>query len=102
MIIKKIVRMKTFEKKKESMISASEIAQYHYCSVSWYLQRHGFRPNSETLNIGKKEHVKLGEVIDDILRYRKKSKLLTKTGGILIIIAIIIFLIKEILIEGIL
>lgn len=41
-------------------ISASEISQYVYCPVSWYLKRSGEEPYSAGLKRGRKEHEKAG------------------------------------------
>ena len=39
---------------KSDIIRASEIGQYQYCSISWKLQKNGYRPNSLYLNKGRK------------------------------------------------
>jgi len=41
-------------------ISASEISQYVYCPVSWYLKRSGADPQSGSLNRGIDEHKRAG------------------------------------------
>ncbi|MFA6226820.1 MAG: hypothetical protein WC620_11785 [Methanoregula sp.] len=41
-------------------ISASEISQYVYCPVSWYLKRSGVQPQSGGLKRGIVEHEKAG------------------------------------------
>ncbi|MDD1748708.1 MAG: hypothetical protein LUO89_02430 [Methanothrix sp.] len=41
-------------------ISASEISQYVYCPVSWYLKRSGVKPQSGGLKNGVVEHKKAG------------------------------------------
>ena len=45
-------------------ISASEISQYVYCPVSWYLKRSGVQPQSCGLKRGIGEHKKAGEQAD--------------------------------------
>ena len=44
----------------EKPISASEISQYVYCPVSWYLKRSGVQPQSPGLQRGIAEHRKAG------------------------------------------
>jgi CRISPR/Cas system-associated exonuclease Cas4 (RecB family) len=41
-------------------ITASEISQYVYCPVSWYLKRSGEVPYSAGLKRGLREHEKAG------------------------------------------
>ncbi|MCX6676653.1 MAG: hypothetical protein NTU95_01740 [Methanothrix sp.] len=41
-------------------ISASEISQYVYCPVSWYLKRCGVQPQSSGLKRGIDAHEKAG------------------------------------------
>jgi CRISPR/Cas system-associated exonuclease Cas4 (RecB family) len=43
-----------------SDITASEISQYAYCPVSWYLKRSGIPPHSDGLKRGRDEHEKAG------------------------------------------
>ena len=38
--------------KNRSVLTASEIGQYHYCPVSWFLQKEGFEPQSPHLQKG--------------------------------------------------
>ena len=57
-----------------TVIRASEIGQYSYCSMSWYLQRCGFKPDSPMLDVGKKAHVDLGNTINSIQNELKISK----------------------------
>jgi hypothetical protein len=47
-------------KNENKAISASEISQYVYCPVSWYLKRSGVPPHSSSLKRGIEEHEKAG------------------------------------------
>ena len=77
---------------KNTVISASEIGQYCYCSVSWNLQRQGLKPDSEMLEIGKKKHDELGQLINKTQRKMIKSKILAIIGYILLFFSILIFI----------
>jgi len=72
------------------VINASEIGQFKYCSVAWYLQKIGHKPNSEFINQGILKHKKLGETIENTKIDLRKSNLLNLIGYILVIIAIFI------------
>ena len=78
-------------------ISASEIGQYHYCSMSWYLQKCGYEPKSEMLNVGKQKHVELGQTIDNIQANARKSRICKITAGLLFSIAFLVFIFEVIL-----
>ena len=78
--------------KTKDVINASEIGQYAYCSVSWYLQRCGHKPDSPLLEIGKKAHINLGNTIDTIQRDIRHSKLFAIIGYLLLFFAIITIL----------
>jgi len=75
---------------KNSVISASEIGQFQYCSVSWYLQKKGYKPDSDFIDKGLKKHQDLGRIIDKTNINVKKSNYLALAGYILLILAIII------------
>jgi hypothetical protein len=48
-------------KKDDRLFSASEVGQFTFCSVSWYLQRLGYRaPSSKKKSHGMKIHDKIG------------------------------------------
>ncbi|MEM0466566.1 MAG: hypothetical protein QXL17_07075 [Candidatus Thermoplasmatota archaeon] len=46
-----------------SIITASEIAQYAYCPMAWYLKKCGYKPTSVSLEQGKKIHASLEDTI---------------------------------------
>ena len=81
----------------KKIINASEIGQYNYCSVSWFLQRCGYKPLSESLELGAKAHIKLGNILDNTKLNIKKSKILSYIGYTLFIIGILFFLYEVIL-----
>ena len=78
------------------IINASEIGQYHYCSIAWYLQRSGFKPKSEFLDIGIKKHKELGLAIDEI-NYNTKKSMYFKVIGLLLLLVIFFIIVFEVL-----
>ena len=78
--------------KETDIISASEIGQYHYCSVAWYLQKSGYQPKSPSLDVGTKKHIELGKILDNTETNIKKSKALKIIGCLILIIGILILL----------
>ena len=77
-----------FDKRKT--IKSSEIGQHEFCSVAWYLQRCGFKPDSKLLDKGLKAHADLGNKISSALGYEKISKRTLYFGLGLLGIAIIL------------
>jgi CRISPR/Cas system-associated exonuclease Cas4 (RecB family) len=75
-----------------NFISASEIGQYIYCSVAWYLQKCGYGPESPFLEIGKEKHVKIGKIIYHTQVNTKRSRVFSVIGFLLIIIAVLVIL----------
>jgi hypothetical protein len=67
-------------KKNDSLINASEIGQFSYCSVSWYLQKSGYQPESPSLDEGLTKHRELGEIIDNTRVDTIKSYVFTAVG----------------------
>jgi hypothetical protein len=86
-------RQTTF--KNTDVISASEIGQYHYCSMAWYLHKCGYEPISPSLDDGAKKHIELGEAIDYTKSSIKKSRVLALIGYLLLTI-VILFVIFEV------
>jgi len=82
--------------KNTDIISASEIGQYHYCSMAWYLQKCGYEPKSIFLESGVKKHRELGQIIDQTQRNYKKLKIYSILGYLTLIIAVIIFIFEVI------
>lgn len=83
--------------KNHDVISASEIGQYYFCSMAWYLQKCGYRPESAFLELGTKKHEKLGEIIAKTQSETRKSKIFTLVGYLLLISAVLIFIFEVIL-----
>ena len=79
------------------IIRASEIGQYHYCPVSWYLQKCGYKPKSQYLEIGKKKHEELGIRIDNLNVNIRKYKTFEILGYLFLIVGVLIFLFEVIL-----
>jgi len=79
------------------IISASEIGQYHYCSVGWYLQKCGYKPQSALLEVGAQKHVELGKILDHTQKGLKQSRLLALAGYLLLVIAVIVILVGVII-----
>jgi len=83
--------------KHAEIISASEIGQFHYCSIAWYLRKCGYEPVSTLLEAGAEKHAQLGQVLDDVQTGVKRSKLLAFTGFVLMIISVFIIIFEVIL-----
>jgi hypothetical protein len=83
--------------KDTDIISASEIGQYHYCSVAWYLQKCGYEPKSPMLDIGIKKHFELGKVIDYTQANIRKTRAISIIGYLLLIIGVLIFIFEAII-----
>lgn len=43
-------------KKEDTLFSASEIGQFTFCSVSWFLQRQGYAGSSSKKSLKRKSH----------------------------------------------
>jgi hypothetical protein len=78
--------------KENDVISASEIGQYHYCSMSWFLQKCGFEPKSPMLEVGARKHIQLGKTIDYTRINAKKSKFFAIVGYLLFTFAVLILI----------
>jgi hypothetical protein len=78
--------------KDSEVISASEIGQFCYCSISWYLQQCGYKPDSPKLDIGIKKHENLGRIIESSNKSSKKSKVLSLTGYLILIFGVFILI----------
>ena len=88
---------KQVQRRDNNILSASEIGQYHYCPMSWYLQRCGYEPKSEYLEIGKEKHVELGRVMYHAEKNIKKSRFLAIIGYLLLVVVILFLLFEVIL-----
>jgi hypothetical protein len=72
------------------VITASEIAQYAYCPISWYLKRSGCKPNTPGMIAGIEKHAKVGEKITLVQRKEKASRHFGLLGFLAIILALIV------------
>jgi len=82
---------------RNSVISASEIGQYCYCSIAWYLQKQGFKPDSELLETGQKKHDELGQLIYNAERKMVKSRILELIGYIVLFFSILLLIFEVLL-----
>ena len=81
---------------KSDIIRASEIGQYQYCSISWKLQKNGYRPNSLYLKKGIKNHISHGKIIDYTNEKLKKSKILNLIAYLLLFFSLFIIVFEVI------
>lgn len=81
-------------KQKKQMISASEIGQFHFCPISWYLQKQGFAPASSLLKKGRKTHQHLGSILIKTEKTKKRIVLLRLFGFVLLFIAIMLLFVE--------
>lgn len=79
------------------MLNASEIGQFRYCSVSWFLQRCGFKPESKSLELGEKKHFMLGETIDRVEESKNKISQLRTVAYILLFLGFLFFFFEVVL-----
>ena len=82
---------------KTDVLNASEIGQYHFCSMAWYLQRQGYEPKSPLLEVGTEKHMLLGKAVDQVQSDTRRAKVLSIVGYLLLIAVILIFLFGVIL-----
>jgi hypothetical protein len=90
-------RKKAINLKETDIISASEIGQYHFCSIAWYLKKCGYQPESLLIKAGTVEHEKLGKILDNVETDSRKSKFVAIVGYFLLFLAAIFFLLEVIL-----
>jgi CRISPR/Cas system-associated exonuclease Cas4 (RecB family) len=74
----------------DKAISASEISQYVYCPVSWYLKRKGVEPQSIGLKRGIDMHQKAGGRLTLLDRRERAADLFRLLGYISLIAAILL------------
>ena len=82
---------------KNYIINASDIGQYHYCSKSWFLQKCGYKPESDLIDKGIKKHIKTGKILDELKLKNHKYRAFAICGYLLFCVAIIIILLEVIL-----
>ena len=81
---------------KNSVISASEIGQYAYCSNAWFLNKKGYKPDSVLLEKGTEKHRELGKKINKTENNQKKSSVFAVIGYLLLGIAFLIIIFEVI------
>ena len=86
-----------FNFNKSDIISSSELSQFNYCSVAWYLQKIGYEPKSPKIDIGLNKHVKVGKIIDKTKRRTRINRILASFGYLLLLLGIILLIIGVIL-----
>lgn len=85
-------------KKPALTLTASEIGQFHFCSVAWYLQKCGYAPETTTfLEEGKRKHDALGFIIEKTQRKTKKANTFAMIGGMFLLLAAIVFIFERII-----
>ena len=90
-------QLKNKNYKNSEIIRASEIGQFFFCSISWYLYKCGYKPNSPNLDIGIKKHENLGRIIELSENRSKKSKTFAVAGYSIFIIGIFIVFFEVVL-----
>jgi len=83
--------------KDSDVIMASEIGQYCFCSISWYLQKWGYKPISPMIEIGIKKHEELGKIIELSQKRNKKSKAFAVAGYLILFFGLFIVIAEVIL-----
>lgn len=72
------------------VIKASEISNYKYCSVAWYLSREGHGPKAVSIKSGVTAHKDMGLKIETVREIETFSRKLTFLAFLLIVISIIL------------
>ena len=76
-------------REKKRVIKASEIGQYRFCSVAWFLQNLGHKPEGYEILTGMAKHAETGRVIEKTERMRSTYRLLLWAGLLLILLGLI-------------
>lgn len=77
------------KKYKSQIISASEIGQYNFCSISWKLKKKGFIPKKEYIKRGEKAHRSQGQTIGNIENLSISLKIIILITSILLFLALL-------------
>ena len=85
-----MVRSKKPSFKETDILRASEIGQYHFCSIAWYLQKCGYQPISPMLEIGTKKHIELGKIMDYAQKKTNKSTRTAIIGYFMLLFGVIL------------
>ena len=73
------------------VISASEIGQYVFCPIAWYLHKQGYQSDSVALVRGEKAHYTLGKQLEVFDHAKHLAKWLIRIGFFVIISGVIGF-----------
>jgi len=79
-------------KKNTNIIRASEIGQYCYCSMAWYLQRCGYAPESPLLKKGTQHHIDFGHSLDEIQQKTTSSFKVNIIGYLFLFLSFVLLL----------
>jgi len=79
-------------KNRKPTIFASEIGQYHYCPVAWYLKKSGYKPSSPNIKQGMKKHDRYGKILRKRTSVHKYSKWLITCGVLGLTLSFVFFL----------
>ena len=88
---------KSYKSKNSQIISSSEIGQFNYCSIAWYLKKCGYEPKSPNILIGKDKHIKVGKLIEKTQVSIKRYKFIASLAYLLLFFGIVILIIGVIL-----
>ena len=82
-------------KKDDTLFSASEIGQFTFCSVSWFLKRQGYKDSSSKKSLkskshGLKIHDAFGRKTYFIHLLLRLSYYLLVAGGVLLFIFVVV------------
>lgn len=81
----------------KEVISASEIGQYHFCSMSWYLQKMGYKPVSTSLKTGIVKHNKHAKILSRSKRVNQLSIAAAITGYLILFLSLLFLFFEVIL-----
>jgi hypothetical protein len=77
---------------KNNRTYASEIGQYHFCSLAWYLQKKGYKSKSSSLKRGVEKHQIYGKKLSNLKKHKYFVKILYVGGILCLFIAIILYI----------
>jgi len=79
---------------KSTLFTASEIGQYHFCPISWFLQKHGFTPASHLLQKGKTTHQHLESIVKKVDRKKQHTKIILLVTLFFFFLGILLYFIE--------
>ncbi len=75
---------------KGDVITASEISQYIYCPVAWYLKRSGCSPQSPGLERGIDKHIEVGKKLSLVQKQERSVQMLRRLEYLMIFTAFVL------------